>query len=96
MPGAALPACGQRNCERARPGLDEPGGAADIGAHQFVDPGWCGIAVQVLAQALGLDVPQPEQGPAAICGSGSPALIPVRTAKVSAATDTNWSIMSAW
>ena len=61
--GAVLSADGPRKCERVQSGFDEPGGAADVGGHHFVDPGRCKAAVQVLAQAVGLDVPQPEQGP---------------------------------
>jgi len=41
------------------------GGAADVGGHQVVDLGGYVRAGQVFAQAVGLDVPQPEQGPGA-------------------------------
>jgi hypothetical protein len=47
--------------EGAQAGVDEPGGTVDFGGDQVVEPG--GRGVQVLAQALGLDAPQPEQGP---------------------------------
>jgi hypothetical protein len=74
--------------KRVQAGLDEPGGAADVGGDQVVEPG--GRGVQVLAQALGLGVPQAEEG------SGSSALIPARAARIWAARPTNWSIMSLW
>jgi len=43
--------------------VDKSGGAADVGADQFAERGGSGGAVQVLAQAVSLDPPQPEQCP---------------------------------
>ena len=39
---------------------------------------------------------RPSKAVAAICGSGSSGLRPARPARISAATATNWSIMSLW
>ena len=81
--GAVVWVRGRRERERAQAGVDEPGGAADVGADQFMDPGRCGAAVQVLAQALGLDVPPAEQGPRRDLRLGVLALIPARAARSS-------------
>jgi len=45
-----------------QPGVDEAGGAADVGGDQVVELSRF-APVQVRAQAVGLDAPQPEQGP---------------------------------
>src|ERR1700745_3409423 len=39
--GAVVWVGGRRERERAQAGVDEPGGAADVGADQFMDPGRC-------------------------------------------------------
>jgi hypothetical protein len=64
--------------ESAQAGVDEAGRALDIGGHQFAEHRRYGGVVQVPAQAVGLDVPQAEQGPGrdlrfrVVCGHPGP------------------------
>jgi hypothetical protein len=52
-----------RDGERPQPGVDEAGGAANVGGHLLVEQRRGGRVLQVPAQAVGLHAPQSEQRP---------------------------------
>src|SRR5207237_1352503 len=60
--GGVLWWCGGEGRDRAEGGVDDVGGAVDLGADGVSDLGGCAGAVQVPAQALELDAPQRQQG----------------------------------